>query len=230
MDKKCKYCLSQIKKGEKQTKQAFQKKIFCDRKCYWLSLCGRKIGKLSDEHKRKIGLGNLGKIHTLEQNKKHSEYLKGKKPWNKGKKGIYSHDVLKKISIATKKAMGSVEVKEKLSIAKRGKPGPWLGRKRPDMTGERHFAWKGGVSSENEKARKSLEYKLWRKSVFERDSYTCQVCKASGVTLNADHIKPFAYFPELRFAIDNGVTLCVPCHKATPTFANGAKKLYSHIL
>lgn len=97
--------------------------------------------------------------------------------------------------------------------------------------GEEHYNWKGGITPINIKIRGSVEYKLWRKSVFERDDYTCVWCgiksvKGAFVLLQADHIKPFAYFPELRFAIDNGRTLCVPCHKTTDTFAYKAIKNY----
>jgi len=60
----------------------------------------------------------------------------------------------------------------------------------------------------------SFEYKLWRTAVFERDKYTCVWCGHKGY-VEADHIKPFALFPELRFAIDNGRTLCRPCHVTT---------------
>jgi hypothetical protein len=94
---------------------------------------------------------------------------------------------------------------------------------RMKVSGEKCHLWRGGVTKENHKIRSSFEYKLWRESVFKRDNYTCIWCGArSGrgvkVTLNADHIKPFAYFPELRFAIDNGRTLCLPCHKTTDTY------------
>jgi len=79
--------------------------------------------------------------------------------------------------------------------------------------------WKGGITPINKAIRNSFEYKLWRTAVFERDNYTCIWCGAKDKYLNADHIKPFAYFPELRFAIDNGRTLCIDCHKTTDTYA-----------
>jgi 5-methylcytosine-specific restriction endonuclease McrA len=58
----------------------------------------------------------------------------------------------------------------------------------------------------------------WRKAVFERDDYTCQMCGIRGTQLNADHIKPFRFFPALRWELANGRTLCVPCHRKTPTY------------
>jgi len=80
------------------------------------------------------------------------------------------------------------------------------------LRGENHHNWKGGITDENRKIRTSIEYKNWRISVFERDDYTCQVCKIRGGTLNADHIKPFCLYPDLRLSLENGRTLCKDCH------------------
>lgn len=90
---------------------------------------------------------------------------------------------------------------------------------------EKNPNWRGGISKENEIIRKSFTYKLWRETIFERDNYTCVLCGKNGVELNADHIKPFAYYPELRFKVTNGRTLCVPCHKATDNYA-GRGRIY----
>lgn len=92
--------------------------------------------------------------------------------------------------------------------------------------------WQGGKTAMNTIIRYSTESKQWRQAIFERDDYTCQGCGArSGngvaVVLHADHIKPFAYFPELRFELTNGRTLCRECHKKTPTYAGRAVKLYA---
>lgn len=81
-------------------------------------------------------------------------------------------------------------------------------------------SWRGGITPINITIRMSLEYKNWRKQVFERDNYTCQLCGKMGGNLNADHIKPFSLFIELRFDMNNGRTLCVPCHKNTSSYMN----------
>ncbi len=80
-----------------------------------------------------------------------------------------------------------------------------------------------GKSTNDKRIRKSIEYKLWRSAVFQRDKYQCMNCGVhSGcwhtVCLQADHIRPFALFPELRFNVENGRTLCLACHKKTETY------------
>ena len=107
-----------------------------------------------------------------------------------------------------------------------GKNSPIYGIKRSIETlitmsnsqkGEKGSNWKGGITPENEKFRKSFEYKHWRKSVFERDDYTCQECGERGGSLNAHHILPYRDWREPRFSLNikNGITLCEKCHNKT---------------
>jgi len=160
------------------------------------------MASLSEETRKKMSQARMGKVPWNKgiktgYNKKQADKIRGRPSWNKGK--TYPQMVGNK--------------------HRQGKS-PWnKGKKFNAISGNRNCNWRGGVTPINEKIRKSIEYKLWRKAVYERDNYTCVWCgdNTSG-NLNADHIKPFALFPELRFAIDNGRTLCKECHRKTETY------------
>lgn len=105
----------------------------------------------------------------------------------------------------------------------RGKPVPQerkdklrlfrLGKKNPKITGSKNWNWKGGITSENMKIRKSLEMKLFKKACMERDDFTCQKTGQRGGRLEVHHINNFANFPKLRTDIRNGITLSKESHK-----------------
>lgn len=79
--------------------------------------------------------------------------------------------------------------------------------------GDKSHLWKGGITSINKNIRDSIEYRLWINSVFSRDGFTCQKYKITGGDLHAHHILNFSSYPELRLAIDNGITLSKKAHK-----------------
>ena len=112
-------------------------------------------------------------------------------------------------SLYSKRCMKCLSSLRKQGIIKSGKE--FLGA-------ESHWNWQGGKTDLTIKIRASKEYRLWREAVFKRDNWTCIWCGYRGKKLNADHIKPFSLFPELRFALDNGRTLCENCHRKTDTF------------
>lgn len=79
-------------------------------------------------------------------------------------------------------------------------------------------AWQGGVSSEHHRLRASKAWRVWREQVYERDAYTCQFCGTVDGPLEPHHIFRFAFFPEFRFTVSNGVTLCRHCHQETKQY------------
>lgn len=120
--------------------------------------------------------------------------MKGRVPWNKGLLGLQDwHD-----------------------ISGLNKGEPWnKGKSNPLWSRENNPNWKGGVTPENEKVRKSTKYKEWRIEVLKRDWFRCINCghRSNGKYKDVvvDHIKPFSIYKELRFDVDNGRTLCQKC-------------------
>ncbi len=95
------------------------------------------------------------------------------------------------------------------------KKGKWSGESNPrvndPLIGERNGRWQGGITAENAKIRNSEEYSNWRISVFQRDMHACQCCGNKN-NLEAHHILNFSNNEDLRFDINNGMTLCHDCH------------------
>ena len=199
-------------------------------------ICGSVVNRKPSRLRKQKNVFCSNKCHSIYKIGKPS-HNKGGTSWCKGKH--FSEEHRKKISKALAGLKRSDEVKQKYRLNKIGKKQSMetikkrviknTGKKRTKETRikmsvsatnnrEKHWNWRGGITDINKKIRTSFEYRLWRDSVFERDNYTCIWCGKIGGKLNADYIKPFALFPELRFAIDNGRTLCENCHRKTDTY------------
>jgi len=102
------------------------------------------------------------------------------------------------------------------------------------IEGQKHWNWKGGIASELNKIRNMFYYKEWRKKVFRKDYWTCQICGTKGKKIWADHIKPFSLIIkenkiktiinakncEELWNINNGRTVCQNCALKLPTHGN----------
>lgn len=153
---------------------------------------------------------NKGKTYKLKHEK---QFKKGMIPWNLGKRYSMKHaGQFKKGTPAWNKGIkGSTSV-PKCESFKEYRKKVWTGENNPN--------WRNGSSSKEKIIKNSAIWRNWRETVFSRDNFTCKICGKRGGKLHPDHIKPFSKYPELRFDINNGRTLCVPCHRKTPTYGS----------
>lgn len=155
-------------------------------------------------------------------NSKKNRFKKGDNGWV-GRKHTKKSKIKMKQSQKERFAKNPVwnKGKKRSPFSKKWRTNMSEGQQKRVKEGRNNF-WKGGITPLNAKIRKSLEFKLWREAVFTRDDWTCQKCGrrnyqglGKSIILHPHHIKPFAKYPELRFDISNGVTLCKRCHKKT---------------
>lgn len=215
----CKQCNIEFNTSHK-------KQIFCTRKCTDTSRIGIKQSKETCIKKSISHTGKKREPFT----KEHIENLK--KSLTGLKRPPFTQEHKDKIGAKNKGKVRSEDTKDILSEY-------FTGRPNYNNRGEKSGQWKGGITPVHLSIRSSLEYKLWRKEIFERDNYTCQECNIRGGTLNVDHY-PVTFSAilnkliveqglenllekakkyEMFWMTENGRTLCEGCHRKTPTFA-----------
>lgn len=185
--------------------------------------------KHTEETKIKMRQAALGRVNSPETRKKirknHAKAWLGRK---------HTDEQKKKIGTAHKGKTISLEQRKKLSEAHK-KLGSFVKEKNPN--------WKGGVTPVVFALRTSTRMKVFRFDVLRRDRFMCQECGDDrGGNLEVDHIEPFSYIIEnikneygvadlyekaLQWEplwdLENGRTLCIPCHKKTPTWGTKAR-------
>jgi len=148
-------------------------------KGYW------KDKRFSKKHKE-----NLSKVKKGKKNPRHSEKMKGKTPWNKGKKGIYSTETLGKMRRGHK-----------------GMKKPWVSEANKKRIGENSPVWRGGKSYEPY----TIDWtETLKKAIRERDHYICQLC-GEELALSVHHID----YDKKNCDPENLITLCRSCHMRT---------------
>ena len=134
-----------------------------------------------------------------------------KEVYKSGKRKAYcSEETRQKISEKLKGRAVPLEVRQKISNTNK-----LLGRKPEVRRGENHWNWikdRSKVKTYHNRREDSL-YKQWRIEVYSRDSYKCKIANQDcNGRLEAHHILSFTSYPELRYSINNGITLCHAHH------------------
>jgi len=201
--KPCLMCGKDFAKKSSHSQKAWEERTrFCSRPC-------------ADEYKR-------GK--KIEWLKKH-QFKRGEVVWNKG--------------LTKEEAPGLM----KISLERRGDNNVMRRPEARKKSSESHKGFKATQEHKDNIAKgikkywdrvgrkgytrdyNSVRHKAWRKTIFERDDYTCQECGERGGKIVAHHIKGWTQYPEHRYDIENGIILCERCHKLTDNYGNKGKNI-----
>lgn len=141
--------------------------------------------KISQSRKGKnyFSLGNKGKKHPGMHHEK--QFKKGQVSWNKGKELSIGH----KINLST--------------------------AQKTRFKNSKHPLWKEDRKQlvKSEKKHLDSRYREWMLAVKNRDKWICRIADNNcDGRLEAHHILNWKNYPELRYELNNGITLCHAHH------------------
>lgn len=152
-----------------------------------------------------------------------TQFKKGMVPWNKGLKGIHlsPKSEFKKGIIPVNK-IGPIE-----KVCPKCQKTFWVRHSMNRIVhcsqscaakmriGPKHHRWMVDRTQLNMARKQSYDsrYRDWSLSVKNRDGWRCKMANdlCSG-RLEAHHILGWSNFPELRYELNNGITLCLAHH------------------
>lgn len=129
------------------------------------------------------------------------------------------------VSTRTSADCRKISIKKLVSVAaEMRKDGSLQRRQSAGHQGVTIENWRGYKKSEGRRRQHNLsltpEWIAWRRAIYMRDRHICVMCRKHRSQNRAHkydphHIIRKALRPDLMYDIDNGVTLCRPCHKKT---------------
>jgi hypothetical protein len=166
----------------------------------------RKLSEMAKKSRfweKRKSVWNKGLKWPIEQRQKISLALKGRKmPWVAiaNSKRTYSEKTREKRRLVAEKLWTNPEFRKKMLERMSGPNSPsWIADR--------------SLIKTHENRRDDANYFFWRKSVFVRDSFTCCLKNADcRGKITAHHILPWKEYPESRYNINNGITLCRAHH------------------
>ncbi|KKL89139.1 hypothetical protein LCGC14_1917680 [marine sediment metagenome] len=154
--------------------------------------------KRTKEYNKKMSIAcqcrfKNGWIFSKEHRKKISE---------SNRRRIYTLEMREKMSEAHKGNIHSEETKRKMSVSRKGL-----------IVGEKHYRWNPDREAVRRDLRNDAIYKQWVKLVKDRDNWKCRIANENcNGKVVAHHILSWADYLELRYEINNGITLCQAHH------------------
>lgn len=158
---------------------------------------------------------SFSKTHSEETKRKISEAKKGKPSWNKGLRVKETHP---QMGFQKENQLWDNPKTQATQFKDGQRPSPETEFKKGQNKGEKNFNWlvdRGKLTQRHGHAAYNADasYREWMLSVKRRDGWKCRIgnqdCKGP---LEAHHILSWRDYPELRYKLNNGISLCHAHH------------------